>query len=233
MVVISVEYAKSPRYPYPHALLQLYEVLKWALAPAAEEILGVSIDPARVAVMGNSAGGNLTASLSLLLSFTSGPCVAFRQGLPPNFRQVLQVLVYPSVDLSRGYDKRFGDSDKETQASSLPCWAATMMEASYLPPYIDKSQVFVSPLSAEISLLKSLKPPSAIVVTAGKDCLKLEGRKYVENIRKAGVSVESREYPEAIHGFNHYQEGNKDFRKEDVRDCWERISKALERSFQD
>ncbi|KAH7019648.1 alpha/beta hydrolase fold-domain-containing protein [Ilyonectria destructans] len=231
MVVISVEYAKSPRYPYPHALLQLYEVIKWALSPPAEEMLGVVIDPSRVAVMGNSAGGNLAASLSLLLSFTSGPCASFRKGLPPHFRQVLQALIYPSVDLNRSYVERLGASDEGTQASSLPSWAATMMEASYLPPYIDKSQVFISPLKVEIPLLKSLQPPSAVVVTAGKDCLKLEAEKYAEKLRQGGVSVIAYEYPEAIHGFSHYKEGSKEFRKEDVEGCWEHIATALRMSF--
>ncbi|KAJ4212363.1 hypothetical protein NW759_011751 [Fusarium solani] len=230
-VIISVNYAKAPRYPYPHALLQLYEVLKWALSPTAKEALNVTIDPSRVAIMGNSAGGNLTASLSLLLSFTSGPCAEFRSALPSNFHQVLQVLIYPSVDLNRSYDERLGDCDQETQASSLPSWAATTMEASYLPPYIDKSQVFVSPLMAEGSLLRSLQPPSAIVMVAGKDCLKLEAEKYVENLKMAGVSVTKHKYPAAIHGFSHYKENNKGFRKEDVEDCWEQIARALQVSF--
>ncbi|KAI8725667.1 Abhydrolase-3 domain-containing protein [Fusarium sp. LHS14.1] len=228
---MSVDYAKAPRYPYPHALLQLYEVLKWALSPDAKETLDVTIDPSRVAIMGNSAGGNLTASLSLLLSFTSRPCAEFRSALPSNFHQTLQVLIYPSVDLNRSYDGRLGASDQETQASSLPSWAATMMEASYLPPYIDKSQIFVSPLRTEVSLLNSLQPPSAIVMVAKKDCLKLEANKYVENLKMAGVSVTKCEYPEAIHGFSHYGENNKDFRKEDVEDCWEQIARALQVSF--
>ncbi|KAL2686709.1 hypothetical protein Neosp_004250 [[Neocosmospora] mangrovei] len=230
-VVISVDYAKAPRYPYPHALLQLYEVLKWALSPAANEALDITIDPSRVAIMGNSAGGNLTASLSLLLSFTSGPCSEFRSALPSNFSQALQVPIYPSVDLIRSYDERLGDSDQETQASSLPSWAATTMEASYLPPYIDRSQVFVSPLMAEVSLLKSLQPPSAIVMVAGKDCLKLEAEKYVENLKMAGVNVARCEYPEAIHGFSHYKEHSKGFRKGDVEDCWEQMTRGLRVSF--
>lgn len=230
-VVISVDYAKAPRYPYPHALLQLYEVLKWALSPVAKETLDVTIDPSRVAIMGNSAGGNLTASLSLLLSFSSGPCAEFRSALPSNFHQVFQVLLYPSLDLNRSYDERLGDCDEGTQASSLPSWAATTMEASYLPPYIDKSQVFVSPLMAGFSLLKSLQPPSAIVMVAGRDCLKLEAEKYVENLKMAGVSVTKYEYPEGIHGFSHYKENSKGFRKEDVEHCWEQIVRALQVSF--
>lgn len=231
MIALSVDYAKAPRYPYPHALLQLYEVIKWAFSPDAEEFLGVMPDASRVAIMGNSAGGNLTASLSLLLSFTQGPCAAFRRGLPPNFRQCLQILLYPSVDLGRTYTERFGDADQETQAKSLPAWVASMMEASYLPPYIDKSSIFVAPMNADLSLLESLKPPSAMVLTAGKDCLKLEAELYAEKLKQAGVTLTFHEYPEAIHGFSHYKEGSKDFRREDVEDCWKRVCDALKMAF--
>lgn len=230
-VVISVDYAKSPRHPYPHALLQLYEVIKWALSSPAAEILGVTLDPSRVAIMGNSAGGNLTTSLSLLLSFTSGPCTSFRKGLPSDFRQVLQVLLYPGVDLFRTYSERLESADNLTQAASLPSWAGTMMEASYLPPPIDKTQPFVSPSAAEISLLRSLYLPAALVFTAGRDCLKLEGKRYAERLLESGVDVTTVEYPEAIHGFSHYKEGSKDFRKDDVEDCWARITSALQERF--
>ncbi|KAG4277677.1 hypothetical protein FPRO04_14055 [Fusarium proliferatum] len=231
MIVVSVDYAKAPRYPYPHALLQLYEVLKWALSPTAEELLGVRVDASRVAVMGNSAGGNLTASLSLLLSFTNGPCAAFRQALPANFRQCLQILLYPSLDLSRDYGERFGDTDQEVQARSLPVWAVSMMEASYLPPYIDKTQIFVAPLNADVPLIKSLAPPSAVILTAGQDCLKREAQLYSEKLKQADVSLLFHEYPDAIHGFSHYTEGSKDFRKEDVEDCWSRICSVLQEAF--
>ncbi|KIX10716.1 uncharacterized protein Z518_01800 [Rhinocladiella mackenziei CBS 650.93] len=229
-VVISVDYAKSPRFEYPHALLQIWAVLKWALSKDATSE-GLFVDPSRVAVLGNSAGGNLTAALSLLVSFTSGPCAQFRDGLRARFRQVLQVLIYPSVQLQSPYSERWLQGDTEVREKSLPIWAAEMMEASYLPPYIDKHQIFVAPLTAEVELLKQLRLPPALVINAGMDCLKYESRAYAEKLQQAGVNVSVREYPQAIHGFTHYKEGDKDYRKEDVEGSWREICNALKAAF--
>ncbi|GJC86496.1 arylesterase [Colletotrichum liriopes] len=222
-VVVSVDYAKSPRYPYPHALLQLHEVLCWACGRGAAETLGVAIDPSRVAIMGNSAGGNLTAALTLLLSFTSGPCAGFRKALPNNFRQSAQVFIYPSTSCGRPYRDRFTDSEPEVQAESLPVWVAGMMEAAYLPPYIDKEQIFISPLETPVGLLGSLRPPPTLCLTAGKDCLKFEAQAYTKKLREAGVEVTEHEYPGVVHGFSHHK--GKYF--EEVEDCWRRVEEFL------
>ncbi|KAK2733131.1 hypothetical protein FQN55_003745 [Onygenales sp. PD_40] len=232
-IVISVDYAKAPRHPFPHALLQLYEVLRWALsADSTMEAIGATIDPSRVAILGNSAGGNLTAALSLLLSFSPGPCARFRKGLPPSFRQRLQIMLYPSVECHELYRTRFQRCTPAVQAKSLPVAVAELMEASYLPPHVDKEQIFVAPLLADIALLKQLQDqiPRAVVFTAGLDCLKDEAETYVQRLQDAGVYVRSKQYPEAIHGFSHYKEGSKDFRK-DVEDCWRIICEELQVAF--
>ncbi|THV47597.1 hypothetical protein BGAL_0300g00030 [Botrytis galanthina] len=88
-IVMSVDYAKAPTYPYPHAWLQAYEALCWALTSSAAH-KGIHVDLRRVAIRGNSAGGNLTAALSLLLSFRSGPCSIFREGLPHSLCGVIK-----------------------------------------------------------------------------------------------------------------------------------------------
>ncbi|KAF2180147.1 alpha/beta-hydrolase [Zopfia rhizophila CBS 207.26] len=232
-VVVSVDYAKSPRYPFPHALLQLYQVLKWCLSSDAASTLRVTIDPTRVAIMGNSAGGNLTASLSLLTAFTEGPCNRFRDDLPKNYRQVAQVLLYPSTACNRLYRTRLTSAGPEVQAKSLPVWVAELMEASYLPPYVEKEQIFVAPLLITSYLLRELQPqvaPAACYV-AGLDCLKDEAVQYCRKLENAGVNACLKEYPEAVHGFSHYKEGSKDFRKGDVGDCWESICRFLEGAF--
>ncbi|KAH7377424.1 alpha/beta hydrolase fold-domain-containing protein [Cadophora sp. MPI-SDFR-AT-0126] len=229
-IVISIDYAKSPRYDYPHALLQAYAVLKWALSTKAE-LNGIFVDHARVGIMGNSAGGNLTAALSLLISFNSGPCAAFRKELGPDFQQVLQVLLYPSVELHHSYTTRFERTSPDVQAKSLPTWVATMMEGSYLPPYIEKEQIFVAPLVADVGLLRELKIPKTLVITAGKDCLKDEAAAYAENLKAAGHEVSLTEYPESIHGFTHYQEGSKEYRGEDVVGSWMEVCRAFNEAF--
>lgn len=232
-IVLSVDYAKSPRYPYPHALLQLYQVLKWCFSSGAAKELGVTVDPSRVAIMGNSAGGNLTAALSLLTAFVKGPCAHFRTDLPKDYCQVAQILLYPSVGCDQLYRSRFARANLETQAESLPVWVAEMMEASYLPPMIDKKQIFIAPLLATPQLLEEIRqniPPLSCYI-AGLDCLKHEAVQYCRKIKAAGVKVTLKEYTQAIHGFSHYPENSEKFRKDDVEDCWNSISQVLEQAF--
>ncbi|EAU29273.1 predicted protein [Aspergillus terreus NIH2624] len=230
-VVLSVDYAKSPRYPFPHALLQIYEVVRWATSSEGQAVMGVSIDPSRVAFMGNSAGGNLTASLSLLLSFRSGPCARFSEALPPTFRQLLQILLYPSVECHHSYQTRYQRCTMDVQAKSLPIAVAELMEASYLPPSVAKEQIFVAPLLANPALLNQLQVPAALILTAGMDCLKDEAELYARNLEMAGVCVKIKQYPFAIHGFSHYTEGHKGFRAVDVADCWKEVCDALNNVF--
>lgn len=232
-MVISVDYAKAPRYPYPHALLQLYEVLSWSLSSRGADELGVGIDATRVAIMGNSAGGNLTAALTLLTSFTEGPCKVFREKLPKDYRQVTQVLIYPSTACHQLYRTRLAGTSAEVQEKSLPVWVAELMEGAYLPPSVEKEQIFVGPVLAGNDLLQELKQHIAPVtcLIAGLDCLKDEALQYCRHLEDVGIDVSVKEYPEAIHGFSHFREGNKNFRKDDVEKCWRAVSDSLRHAF--
>lgn len=110
------------------------------------------------------------------------------------------------------------------------------MEASYCPPYIDKAQIFVSPLSIDNDLLKTLKVPPALVLTAGLDCLKEEATQYVKKLKAAGVDVQTKEYALAVHGFSHLTETSiqkEDYRPDDVHDCWKLVIEALKEYFAD
>jgi acetyl esterase/lipase len=141
-------------------------------------------------------------------------------------------MLYPSTSNNILYRDRLDKAaagNQRVREKSLPVWAAEMMEASYLPPYVKKDQIFVAPVSADVELLQSLQPnlAPAIIIVAGLDCLALEAMEYAGNLKKAGVKVMVKEYPEAIHGFSHYKEGSKDYRKDDVDDCWEEVVKFL------
>ena len=228
-IVISVDYAKAPRYPYPHALLQLYQVLKWATSAAAIS-QGIKVDSSKVAFLGNSAGGNLVASLSFLVAFTDGPNAAFRKDLPDDFQQVLQVLLYPSIDTGLPYATRFRRATPAVQAQSLPIPIAQLMEDAYLPISVDRNCVFVRPMLVEDGLLQSLTLPPALIMTAGLDCLEAEATLYAAHLEKGGVKVTLQAYPLAKHGFSHYQKGP-DFRKADVEDCWKRVTDRLGQAF--
>lgn len=205
-------------------------MLKWALSDAAKA-RNLQIDPSRVAVMGNSAGGNLTAALSLLLSFNSGPNQSFRESLPRNFQQKAQILLYPSVELATPYGDRYLRATPDVQAQSLPIGVAELMEDSYLPPYINRNQLFIAPAQSDTALLRGLNLPRALVLTAGKDCLKQEAETYAKMLTDAGVGVDLHDYPLAVHGFSHYTKG-KDFRPEDVQDCWKKVHQTLRSAFE-
>ncbi|KAM0080352.1 hypothetical protein ACKRZS_007496 [Fusarium odoratissimum] len=229
-IVMSIDYAKAPRYPYPHALLQSYEALRWALSsPAARE--GMNVDSRRVAIGGNSAGGNLTAALSLLLSFRSGPCSMFREGLPQDFKQVLQLMLYPSLELRLPYDLRLARSTIDAQKHSLPAWMSRAMEQSYLPPGICKDEIFVSPIAASVELLRELDVPPAILFTGSLDCLKEEGFCYAQNLTKSGKEVTFHEFEGGTHGFSvKPQEGSAEAQIM-YEECWARICHSLRDAF--
>ncbi|KAF5637638.1 polyketide synthase [Fusarium tjaetaba] len=225
-IVMSVDYAKAPRYPYPHALLQAYEALRWALTcPAACQ--GICVDPSRVAIGGNSAGGNLTASLSLLLSFRSGPCYTFRERLPLDFKQVMHFMLYPSLELRLPYDLRLSRSTTDAQKHSLPTWMAQAMEQSYLPPRICKDDVFVSPVAASIELLRELDIPPALLFTGSLDCLKEEGFCYAQNFTKSDKEVSFHEFGGGTHGFSVRPKEGSSEAQNIYEECWDRICRSL------
>ncbi|KAM0330224.1 hypothetical protein ACHAQA_004399 [Verticillium albo-atrum] len=224
-IVVSVNYAKAPAYPFPHALLQAYEVLKWSLSPAATATFGTAADPSRTTILGCSAGGNLATSLSLLLAFTAGPSASFREALGLQFRQVAQVLIYPCLALQEKYGARFARASPEAQARSIPVTILEMMEAAYVPPYVDGRQVFVAPMLAEADLLRELQPnlaPSLIII-AGLDALDREAAEYSEQLEAAGVEVVTKTYPEAVHAYTHAKEGQEGWRGDDVKDTWDQV----------
>lgn len=104
------------------------------------------------------------------------------------------------------------------------------MEASYLPPSVDKDQIFIAPLSAKVELLEQLRRNIAPVAcyVAGLDCLKVEAIEYCEKLKAAGVKVHTEVYANAVHGFTHYPEGSKNFRESDVEGCWDHVFRSLQ-----
>ncbi|CZR43811.1 uncharacterized protein FPRO_07272 [Fusarium proliferatum ET1] len=229
-IVMSVNYAKAPRYPYPHALLQAYESLRWAMtSPAARE--GICVDPRRVAIGRNSAGGNLTAALSLLLSFRGGPCSIFREHLPLDFKQVFHFMLYPSLELRLPYNLRLAGSTSDAQNHSLPAWMARAMEQSYLPPRVCKDDIFVSPVAAGVDLLRELDIAPAVLFTGSLDCLKEEGFCYAQNLAKSGKEITFHEFEDGTHGFSvKPQDGNMEAQII-YKECWTRICHSLKEMF--
>jgi acetyl esterase len=176
--VVAFDYRLSPEHPFPAAVEDALEALRWAQANAAS----LGADPARVGVAGDSAGGNLAAVVSQLASRDEGPAPS------------LQVLIYPVVDFTTRRRSRelFGEgfllSNREMD------W----FEDNYLGPERAKAgDPRASPLLADD--LSGLPP--ALIVTAAFDPLRDEGEEYARALREAGTPVLLRRFPGLIHGF--------------------------------
>lgn len=176
--VVSVDYRLAPEHRFPAALDDALAAYRWVLDHADE--LGVV--PGAVAVMGDSAGGNLSAALCL---------EARRLGLP---EPALQCLVYPAVEC------HFRTESCQTFARGFGLSLDDMhwFRDQYLPDEADWDDPRASPLLAED--LSGL--PAAFVVTAGFDPLRDEGLAYADRLAEAGVPVLSRCYDDMIHGFH-------------------------------
>lgn len=176
-VVVSVEYRLAPEHPFPAGLDDCETITRWALAHAEEH--GVS--PSRVAVAGESAGGNMSAAVTLRLRGNSDVPLA------------AQVLIYPALD---GNSTEHA-SRTEFDGIVLTRKSGDVIEAAYSGGRDLSKDQFARPLQAES--LADLPP--ALVLLGGCDFLRDEGRAYAERLRDAGVEVDEVCYPGQPHGF--------------------------------
>jgi acetyl esterase len=180
-VVISVQYRLAPEHKFPAALEDAIDAVRWVAAHAAE----LHIDPARMAVGGDSAGGNLAAVAAI--------AVREEPASPTGLTLVHQLLIYPATDmgLDTASHLRFAEGYYLTRESAL--W----FRDNYLRGDADRDDWRASPLRArDLSGL-----PAAYVITAGFDPLQDEGRAYAERLVEAGVEVVYECFEGQIHGF--------------------------------
>jgi acetyl esterase/lipase len=178
-VGVFVEYTPLPAAIFPTQLDEIYAALQWVAAHAGE----LGVDGSRIAVAGNSVGGNMTAALTLMTKDRNGPKIAY------------QVLLIPATDASvdsqsyLAYDKdRFLARDFMRYG-----WDR------YAPDAKTRDNPYVSPLRASLEQLKGLPP--ALVITAENDPLRDEGEAYARKLKEAGVSVDAVRYNGTIHDF--------------------------------
>ncbi|MDX3640709.1 alpha/beta hydrolase [Streptomyces sp. MB09-02B] len=177
--VVFPEYDLSPEARYPVAVEQNYAVARWIVAEGA----GRGLDAGRIAVAGDSVGGNMTAALTLM---------AKERGDVP---LVQQVLFYPVTDAA--FDT--GSYGQFAEGYFLRRDAMRWFWDQYTTSEKDRAEITASPLRATTEQLQGLPP--ALVITAEADVLRDEGEAYANKLREAGVPVTAVRYQGIIHDF--------------------------------
>ena len=178
-VGVFVEYTSLPEARFPTQLDQCYAVLKWVAAHAQE----IGADGSRIALAGNSVGGNMTAALTLMAKDRGGPKISY------------QVLMIPATDATV-------DTESYHEYGTGRFLARSFMKYGwdlYAPDAATRNNPYVSPLRANLQQLRGLPP--ALVITAENDPLRDEGEAYARKLKEAGVNVIATRYNGMIHDF--------------------------------
>jgi acetyl esterase len=175
--VVAVDYRRAPEAPYPAALDDVEAALRWVDAQAS----ALGLDATRIAVAGDSSGGNLAAALALRIRDADGP------------RLTAQLLMYPVLDSALATDSchEFADDFGLTRAGMAWYWAQYVADPAHL------TEAGASPAYAE----SVAGLPPAIVAVAECDPLRDEAVAYADRIEREGGQVWCRVYPGGFHGF--------------------------------
>lgn len=178
-VGVFVEYTPLPDAKFPTQLEESYAALKWVAEHAKE----LGVDASRIAVAGNSVGGNMAAALTLMTKDRRGPKISY------------QVLFIPATDASVDTEsyRAFGTERFLARAFMKYGWDL------YAPDAKTRDNPYVSPLRAKAEALQGLPP--ALVITAENDPLRDEGEAYARKLKDAGVDVAAVRYNGTIHDF--------------------------------
>lgn len=176
---VHVEYTRSPEARYPTAVNECYAATKWVAQNGGE----INIDGKRLAVVGNSAGGNLAAAVALMAKDKKGPELR------------LQVLFWPvtNADLETVSYNQFATDRFLTKNMMKWFWD------HYTPDESKRKEIYAAPLQASTEQLKGLPP--ALVQTAENDVLRDEGEAYARKMNEAGVPVSLVRYQGMIHDY--------------------------------
>ncbi|MBX8517362.1 alpha/beta hydrolase [Pseudomonas cichorii] len=178
-VAVYVDYTPSPEARYPTAINQAYAATRWV----AEHGKQIGVDGSRLAVAGNSVGGNMAAVVALMAKEQKTPALRF------------QLLLWPVTDANfdNGSYQQFAEGHFLTKGMMKWFWDNYTTDAS------QRAQIHASPLQASSEQLRGL--PAALVQTAEFDVLRDEGEAYARKLDAAGVPVTAVRYNGMIHDF--------------------------------
>ncbi|HEY3839706.1 MAG TPA: alpha/beta hydrolase [Bryobacteraceae bacterium] len=177
-VVIAVDYRLAPEHKFPAAVDDCYAATCWVATHAAE----LGIDPRRIAVGGDSAGGNLATVVSLRSRDEFGPAIA------------LQAMVYPVTDLS--------SFDTSSYREFADGYSLTKVEMEWFRDhYLNQPEDGRSPHASPLLAPDLRGLPPALILTAEFDPLRDEAEAYAKRLQEAGVPVKCTRYPGMIHPF--------------------------------
>jgi acetyl esterase len=177
IVVVSVEYRLAPEHRFPAGLEDAYAALIWVSGNAA----AIGGDPARIAVSGTSAGGNLATVVAMLARDRGGPTIR------------LQLLTYPICDTSLAQPSLLENAEAPLLTTRMMAWFI----ARYVPAGVDPANPLIAPLRAtDLGRL-----PPGIVLTAGCDPLRDEAEAYAGRLKAAGADMMVQRHDGMVHGF--------------------------------
>jgi acetyl esterase/lipase len=178
-VAVFVNYTRTPDAAYPQAINEIYAATKWVAENGAE----INVDGTRLAVVGNSVGGNMTAVTALKAKENGGPEIK------------LHIMMWPIVDANFETEtyQLFGQDRFLT--TPLMKWMYNM----YIKDPESRKAIYASPLQASIEQLKGLPP--VLIQVAENDVLREEGEAYGRKLDEAGVVVTTIRYNGMIHDF--------------------------------
>jgi len=179
LTAVFVNYTLSPETKFPEAINQAYAATRWV----AENGKEINVDGKRLAVVGDSAGGNMATVVCLMAKDKGTPSIKY------------QVLLYPVTDANfdnTSYHK-FANGFLLTKSAMIWFWD------NYIPDPKQRQEIYASPLNATIEQLKGLPP--ALIQTAENDVLCDEGEAYAHKLNAAGIHVTSVRYNGMIHDF--------------------------------
>ena len=175
--IFSVEYRLAPEHRFPVPLEDCDKSMDWLIENADQ----FEIDINKIAVGGDSAGGNLAA------------CLCIKRIEEGKIQPERQILFYPAVDTGGDYEsiKTFTDGYFLLTKELLEWFGNNYLDES------DHTNIYAAPMNYD----KLEMVPPALIITAGFDPLRDEGKAYAEMLQKNGVKVDYKEYPSLIHGF--------------------------------